>query len=102
VPVTPASLEPKKKVGLSQLPVRRWPIKAVAMTGFYLALGLMIFSYTGLLAYSNFYRMEVQTAVITAPIETVTSQVDGRVAWEKFKPGDHVKSGDGQRLRQSA
>ncbi len=94
VPVTPASLEPKKKVGLSQLPVRRWPVKAVAMTGFYLVLGLMIFSYTGLLAYSNFYRMEVQTAVISAPIETVTSQVDGRVAWEKFKPGDAVKSGD--------
>ena len=94
VPVTPASLEPKKKIGLSQLPVRRWPVKAVAMTGFYLVLGLIIFSYTGLLAYSNFYRMEVQTAVITAPIETVTSQVDGRVAWEKFKPGDKVKNGD--------
>ncbi len=94
VPVTPASLEPKKKAGLAQLPVKRWPVKAVAMTGFYAVLGLTIFSYTGLLAYSNFYRMEVQTAVITAPIETVTSQVDGRVAWEKFKPGDAVKNGE--------
>jgi multidrug resistance efflux pump len=94
VPVTPASLEPKKKIGLSELPVKRWPIKAVAMTGFYLALGLAIFSYTGLLAYSNFYRMEVQTAVISAPIETVSSQVDGRVSWEKFRPGDVVKNGD--------
>ena len=94
VPVTPASLEPKRKVGLSTLPVKRWPVKAVAMTGFYGVLGLLIFGYTGLLAYSNFYRMEVQTAVISAPIETVTSQVDGRVAWGGFKPGDVVKSGD--------
>ncbi len=94
VPVTPASLEPKKKIGLASLPIKRWPVKAVAMTGFYAVLGLAIFGYTALLAYSNFYRMEVQTAVITAPIETVTSQADGRVAWGRFKPGDAVKSGD--------
>ena len=94
VPVTPASLEPKKKPGLAQLPVRRWPVKAVAMTTFYGVLGLVIFGYTGLLAYSNFYRMEVQTAVISAPIETVTSQVDGRVQWGSFKPGDRVRTGD--------
>ena len=94
VPVTPASLEPKKKIGLSALPIKRWPVKAVAMTSFYGVLGLIIFGYTGLLAYSNFWRMEVQTAVISAPIETVTSQVDGRVAWGKFKPGDTVRSGD--------
>ena len=94
VPVTPASLEPRQKIGLANLPVRRWPVKAVVMTVFYGLLGIVVFSYTALLAYSNFYRMEVQTAVITAPIETVTSQVDGRVMWEKFKPGDAVKSGD--------
>lgn len=94
VPVTPASLEPKKKPGLGDLPVRRWPLKAVAMTAFYSVLGLLIFSYTGLLAYSNFYRLEVQTAVISAPIETVLSQVDGRVNWSTFKPGDVVKRGD--------
>ena len=94
VPVTPASLTPKNKIGLSQLPVRRWPVKAVAMTGFYAVLGLIIFSYSGLLAYSNFYRLEVTTAVITAPIETVTSQADGYVTWAGIKPGDPVKGGD--------
>ena len=94
VPVTPASLEPKKKVGLSQLPVRRWPVKAVAMTSFYAILGLVIFSYTAILAYSNFYRLEVTTAVVTAPIETVTSQADGYVTWAGIKPGDSVKAGD--------
>lgn len=94
VPVTPASLEPKKAASIKSLPVRRWPVKAVLMTGFYACFGLGLFSYAGLLMYTNFYRMEVQTAVITAPIETVAAQVDGRIEWAKKKPGDEVRSGD--------
>jgi multidrug resistance efflux pump len=93
VPVTPASLEPTKSNN-SQVPIRRWPVKAMVMTGIYAVIGLTIFGYTALLGYSNFYRMEIQTAVITAPIETVSSQGDGRVAWGVAKPGDVVKSGD--------
>jgi len=94
VPVTPASLEPKKAPSLKGLPVKRWPVKAVLMTGFYGFFGLGLFSYAGLLMYTNFYRMEVQTAVITAPIETVASQVDGRIEWTRKRPGDDVRSGD--------
>ena len=94
VPVTPASLEPTKPAGLANLPVRRMPRKAIVMSGVYGVLGLGIFGYTALLGYSNFYRMEVQTAVISAPIETVTASADGRVAWTAAKPGNPVKSGD--------
>jgi multidrug resistance efflux pump len=95
VPVTPASLEPTKpNAPLSNLPVRRWPIKAVVMSGIYALLGLFVFGYTALLGYSNFYRMEVSTAVIAAPVETVTAQSDGRLVWKSNKPGDVVKSGE--------
>ncbi len=95
VPVTPASLEPTSlSPSLAKLPIKRWPTKAVAMTGIYAVLGLFIFGYTALLGYSNFYRMEVQTAVIAAPVETVTAASDGKVAWMAAKPGDPVKSGD--------
>ena len=94
VPVTPASLEPKKAASPGGLPVRRWPVKAVMMTGFYGMFGLGLFSYAGLLVYSNYYRMEVQTAVISAPVETVASQVDGRIQWTSRKPGDTVTSGE--------
>ena len=94
VPVTPASLEPKRPASVQGLPVRRWPVKAVLMTAFYGFFGLGLFSYAGLLVYSNFYRMEVQSAVISAPIETVSSQVDGRIQWTTKKPGDSVKSGE--------
>ena len=93
VPVTPASLEPTKARG-GKVPIRRWPVKAIAMTALYGVIGIGIFAYTALLGYSNFYRLEVQTAVITAPIETVASQADGRVQWTAAKPGDAVTSGD--------
>ena len=93
VPVTPASLEPTKARG-AKVPIRRWPVKAIAMTALYGVIGIGIFAYTALLGYSNFYRLEVQTAVITAPIETVASQADGRVQWTSAKPGDAVTSGD--------
>jgi multidrug resistance efflux pump len=93
VPVTPASLEPTKSRS-AEVPLRRWPIKAMLMTSLYGVIGIGIFGYTALLGYSNFYRLEVQTAVITAPIETVASQVDGKVQWSTVKPGDVVKQGD--------
>ena len=94
VPVTPASLEPDKP-RLEHLPVKRWPVKTVGMTGFYLVLGLVIFGYASLIGYTNFFRMEVQTAVIQAPVETVVAQADGRVVWGDKRPGDSVKAGEG-------
>ena len=94
VPVTPASLEPKKPLQIKGLPVKRWPVKAVIMTAFYGLFGLGLFSYAGLLVYTNFYRLEVQTAVISAPVEMVSSQVDGRIQWTSKKPGDNVLSGE--------
>lgn len=93
VPVTPASLQPDVNP-LRQMPVKRWPVKALVMSGLYAVIGLFIFGYTGLLTYTNFFRMEVQTAVISAPVDTVTAQVDGQVKWANVKPGDTVKAGE--------
>ena len=76
------------------MPLRRWPVKTAVMTGIYGFAGLVIFGYAGLLGYSNFFRMEIQTAVISAPVETVTAQADGEVLWTNLKPGDPVKAGD--------
>ncbi len=92
VPVTPASLQPDVNP-MKQLPIRRWPVKTLAMSSIYGIIGLFIFGYTALLSYSNFYRMEVQTAVISAPVETVAAQADGHVKWLDVKPGDHVRAG---------
>jgi len=93
VPVTPASLKPDPNP-LQQMPVRRWPVKMIAMSAVYAVAGLLIFGYAAVLSYTNFFRMEVRTAVITAPVETVTATADGRVDWVDVRPGDVVKSGD--------
>jgi len=93
VPVTPASLKPDPNP-LRQMPVKRWPAKMLAMSAFYAVAGLLIFGYAAVLSYTNFFRMEVRTAVITAPLETVTATADGRVDWTDVKPGDAVKAGE--------
>ena len=93
VPVTPASLKPDPSPA-AEVPVRRWPVRTMVMTALYAVMGFVIFGYAGLLMYSNFYRMEVQTAVINAPVETVKAPNDGRVAWTGVKPGDRVTRGE--------
>lgn len=94
VPVTPARLEPDVKKIPADMPVRRWPLKTVVMTTVYALAGLVVFGYAGLLGYSNFYRMEVQTAVITAPVETVMATSDGQVVLTGIKPGDSIRAGE--------
>ncbi|MGE0627098.1 MAG: HlyD family efflux transporter periplasmic adaptor subunit [Hyphomicrobiaceae bacterium] len=93
VPVTPASLEPDP-IPFQDVPVRRFPIRTAAMTTLYLALGLLVFGYAGVIAYTQFFRMQVETAVIAAPVEIVAAQGEGRVEWTGAKPGDHVNKGE--------
>ncbi|HRD75802.1 MAG TPA: PilZ domain-containing protein, partial [Hyphomicrobiaceae bacterium] len=93
VPVTPASLQPDASPPKA-VPVRRRPSKALVMSAVYAVLGFLVFGYTGLLLYSNFYRLEVQTAVIASPVESVASQAEGRIKTGSLKPGDTVRSGE--------
>ncbi|MEO1264751.1 MAG: HlyD family efflux transporter periplasmic adaptor subunit [Pseudomonadota bacterium] len=92
VPVTPASLEPDASPA-EQVPVRRWPVKTFAMTAIYILLGFVVFAYTAMLIYANFYRLEVQTAVISSPVDLVTSRVDGRLVWKDVAVGKAVEKG---------
>ena len=93
VPVTPASLQPDAKL-IEQAPLRRWPTKLLVMSAVYGIIGFFVFGYAGVLAYSNFFRMEVRTAVITSPVETITANADGKLEWTAVKPGQPVKAGD--------
>ena len=95
VPVTPASLQPDTKiVPAGEKPISRMPAKAMAMIAIYSVIGICVLSYTALLVYSNLFRLEVQSAVISAPIETVEAQADGQVVWTGVKPGDAVRQGE--------
>lgn len=95
VPVTPASLQPDTKLApVTQRPVTRMPVRTMVMSGVYALVGMMIFGYAAMLLYSNVYKLEVRTAVIAAPVDTVKAQADGRVALGSLKPGDQVADGD--------
>lgn len=93
VPVTPVSTKPDPAPGVEEAPPR-FPIKTVLNSALYITLGLLVFGYVGLMLYANYFRMEVQSAVIAAPVESVEATFAGRVIWGPFRPGDEVQTGD--------
>lgn len=92
VPVTPASTKPDPNP-LAKVPISRWPTRTIAYAALYLTIGLFVFGYAAVIAYTNFVRMEVDSAVIASPIESVRSQVNGRISYGKYRPGDQVPKG---------
>lgn len=93
VPVTPISTKPDPKDEVDALG-RTWSIKPLLMTGFYGVFGCLVFGYLGILIYSNTMRVEVQSAVISAPVTTVKMPVDGLLTSIRFEKGAMVEEGD--------
>ena len=92
VPVTPVSTAPDVNPK-DMVPVGRWPLKTIFYTSLYGFLGLFVFSYVAMMTYSNIFKLEVDSAVIAAPLVTVQSPTEGHVVWTGFKPGDLVSAG---------
>ena len=76
VPVTPVSTEPDVNPSAT-VPLRRWPAKTVLMTSLYMILGLFIISYVGLMIYANYFRLEIQTAVMSRSSRGSSIQING-------------------------
>ena len=93
VPVTPVSTKPDPNP-TAAMPVRRWPRKAIVMTTIYILLGIVVFGYAGLVLYANFFKLEVRTAVVSAPLEVVVAQGNGRVLLAGPEAGTTVREGD--------
>ncbi len=93
VPVTPVSTDPTPSAK-EPAKVQRLPVKQMAWVGIYATLGFMVFGYMALVLYSNIFRMEVQTAVVTAPQVQVQAQTDGEISFVRATPGDHVSTGE--------
>ena len=92
VPVLPVSLASSAVMDGGRRPAG--PLKSLAMTGFYGVLGAAVFGYLALLIYSNLFRLEVPSAVVSSPTEVALAQGEGHVLWVGVKPGDTVKAGD--------
>jgi len=77
-PVTPVSTEPDPNPK-GEVPIKRWPAKFIAMTCIYACVGVILFTYIFFTLWSNFLSLEVETGVVTAPIESVLSPTDGKI-----------------------
>lgn len=78
IPVTPVSTEPDINPK-DQMPLRRWRLKTLFFSAFYFTLGAAVLIYMGLVVFTNFWRLEVNTAVIHAPIQAIYATSDGRI-----------------------
>lgn len=77
-PVTPVSTKPDPNP-TDNMNIRRWPIRMVIMSLFYLTAGLGVLAYTSLMLHSNFVQLEIQSAVVSAPVQPILSTTNGLV-----------------------
>lgn len=59
---------------------RAFSPKLFIMSTLYFLVGLFVLSYVYLLIQDNFFRLEVETAVVNAPLETIYASQDGKIA----------------------
>lgn len=93
VPVTPISTKPDPNP-TSQTPIKRLPWKTIFMSTFYISFGILVFGYLMVLIYSNTMRMEVRSAVISAPLATLKMPYDGILRPVRFRLGQRVLQGE--------
>lgn len=91
-PVTPVPIKPDPNP-IEQIPARRWPLKQIAMTVFYLALGIMVFGYVGVYIFVSLFRLEVTAAVVSADRYEVTAPVSGRLTDLRVRAGETLSPG---------
>jgi len=77
-PVTPVSTKPDPNPK-GEIPIKRWPAKLLIMTSVYGCVGVLLFTYILFTLWANFLSLEVETGVVTAPIEAVVSSTDGKI-----------------------
>ena len=100
-PVTPVPTDPALNP-LDALPLRRWPVKTIVMTALHLVVGLSVIGYSAVLFRNHFSHLEVDAAVVAAPVEAVTAQEKGRVAALLVPAGAHVAAGEPLMLLQDS
>lgn len=92
IPVTPISTKPDPNP-TGEIPVRRWDWKPMMMVAIYTVLGVIVFGYVGAMLYANFFKLEVRSAVVSVPMETSKTPVDGRIANILVKLDEWVEAG---------
>jgi multidrug resistance efflux pump len=91
-PVTPVPIKPDPNP-THDIPVRRWPIKQILMTCFYFVLGVVVFGYVGVYAFATLFRLEIQSAVVSAERLQISAPINGRVDELPHRSGARVAAG---------
>jgi multidrug resistance efflux pump len=92
VPITPISTKPDPEP--SDTGARRWPIKTILASAFYILFGIIVFGYLGILIFSVTMRLEVQSAVVSAPVSSLKMPVDGKIVPVRLESGLKVRRGE--------
>ena len=69
-------------------------LKPALMAAFYIAAGLAVFSYVGVMVYANWIQLEVQTAVVSKPMHTIRMPMDGSVREVFIEPANAILEGE--------
>ena len=93
VPVTPVSILPETAQTEAARPPWRRRAKSLFMGAFYASAGLLLFGYITTVAYTEFFRLEVDAGVVSAPVEPLLATTDGRVARVHVAEGALVEAG---------
>ena len=91
-PAEPISTKPDAPRNEDAAPRRN--LKPLAMTLFYLVLGIGVMGYIGVLLYTNYVRLEVRSAVVSRPVETLRMNTNATVMEVLKNEGDRVRGGE--------
>jgi len=92
IPVTPISTKPDPNPG-NDMPGKRLPVKTILFSTLYIVLGVSVFAYLAFLIYVSLMRLEVSSAVISAPLYSVDMPMDGEFIPVDLQQGMRVKKG---------
>lgn len=92
VPITPASELPDVNPTM-RLPLRRRRLKSLFRGAAYLLIGGVLLTYIFATLYSYLFRLQVESAVVSAPVEAVQSPVAGRFEQLHVEPGSEIHNG---------
>lgn len=92
-PVTPVSIEPDPSPE-DELPVTRRSTRMLLMSALYFSFGLSLVLYIVFTLYANFLSLEVDSGVVSAPVERIISTTDGRIMKVSAVKQKNLSTGD--------
>lgn len=91
-PVTPVPTTPDQP-SVGEFPKSRWGTKMILVTTLYVLSGVFVLSYVGLMLFGNFFRLEIETAVVDAPLEKLVATSDGRIIGLGISENTQIRQG---------